>query len=148
MPFTPGSRQAPAVPPVGPPIIKKKVSTPSRLKLCAIISSPRKDAIQFLLQIWSCPERPQSRNAVKVWNKLNGAFESRLRWYSRVGGKAGRGPGKSTRRSQENRARYHTRRSGMPRGQDLGIDHVRRFASLVGANLIETDAEDPVEAGL
>src|SRR5580704_14738002 len=45
MPCMPSSRQAPAVPPVGPPIIKKMVSTPSRLKHCAMICSPRKVAM-------------------------------------------------------------------------------------------------------
>src|SRR5260221_6316659 len=48
MPFMPSSRHAPAVPPVGPPIIKKIVSTPSRLKQCAIISSPRKVPIGLM----------------------------------------------------------------------------------------------------
>src|SRR5215469_5555905 len=41
MPFMPSSRHAPAVPLVGPPIMKKIVSTPSRLNAWAMICSPR-----------------------------------------------------------------------------------------------------------
>src|SRR4051794_24108362 len=43
----PSLRHEPAVPLVGPPIMKKMVSTPSFLKHCAITCSPRTMPIDF-----------------------------------------------------------------------------------------------------